>query len=288
LEEIERMVWQLQFVVGADGVVRRQRCEVACRAYKPRRQYRGVIIPQLSCRLAAQDVGGMVFANGDPGVSTAIDFAMVCVELVNGEMRVSATLLPVKHFGGSPAQSDSSALSAEMLAALATPGLLSPSAVIAATARSAAWTAVDNGAAVDRGHKHSMVVGDHRLYIDTARALGEQREQQAGVVADEQQQRAKVHRSAQRATCVVASKIISAAGVHYKRCHPQLGGAVPSPFVILGMGAGVHETFEVRGFRVQASAWRNACRLAGRGLVISLIDEFRSSKVVLFDSVAVC
>jgi hypothetical protein len=281
LEEIERMVWQLQFVVGADGVVRRQRCEVACRAYKPRRQYRGVIIPQLSCRLAAQDVGGMVFANGDPGVSTAIDFAMVCVELVNGEMRVSATLLPVKHFGGSPAQSDSSALSAEMLAALA------PPAPVLAFGMAAA-AAANNGAAVDRGHKHSMVVGDHRLYIDTARALGEQREQQAGVVADEQQQRAKVHRSAQRATCVVASKIISAAGVHYKRCHPQLGGAVPSPFVILGMGAGVHETFEVRGFRVQASAWRNACRLAGRGLVISLIDEFRSSKVMLFDSVAVC
>lgn len=45
------------------------------------------------------------------------------------------------------------------------------------------------------------------------------------------------------------------------------------------MGGGLHKSFSVKGSRTPASAWLNACRLARRGFIVILVDEFNSSKV---------
>ncbi len=50
-------------------------------------------------------------------------------------------------------------------------------------------------------------------------------------------------------------------------------------FFFLGMGGGLHKSFNVKGSRTPASAWLNACRLARRGFIVILVDEFNSSKV---------
>ena len=45
------------------------------------------------------------------------------------------------------------------------------------------------------------------------------------------------------------------------------------------MGGGLHKSFNVKGSRTPASAWLNACRLARRGFIVILVDEYNSSKV---------
>ena len=242
-----------------DGIMRRQRCLVKYTGFKLDKQLRGVIIPQLSCRLAANDVSSTVFANCDPGVVTAIDVATVCAEVRNDEIYVRASLLPIKHTSVTSAQTHSGTLSDVMQAALAA----QPSA---------------SAGAVETPHKHSMITADHVKYIETAVLVGEQREQQPEVVSAEQKRRAGVHAMAQHTTCAVASKILSASGAHYMRCHPD-ASVVPSPVVIIGMGGGMHKTFAVRGYATQASSWQHATRFAGRGLIVSLIDEYLTSSV---------
>lgn len=48
---------------------------------------------------------------------------------------------------------------------------------------------------------------------------------------------------------------------------------------IYRMGGGLHKSFNVKGSRTPASAWLNACRLARRGFIVILVDEYNSSKV---------
>jgi hypothetical protein len=50
-------------------------------------------------------------------------------------------------------------------------------------------------------------------------------------------------------------------------------------FICTGMGGGLHKSFNVKGSRTPASAWLNACRLARRGFIVILVDEYNSSKV---------
>lgn len=50
-------------------------------------------------------------------------------------------------------------------------------------------------------------------------------------------------------------------------------------FIYTGMGGGLHKSFNVKGSRTPASAWLNACRLARRGFIVILVDEYNSSKV---------
>jgi hypothetical protein len=50
-------------------------------------------------------------------------------------------------------------------------------------------------------------------------------------------------------------------------------------FFYTGMEGGLHKSFNVKGSRTPASAWLNACRLARRGFIVILVDEYNSSKV---------
>ena len=57
--------------------------------------------------------------------------------------------------------------------------------------------------------------------------------------------------------------------------------------VVVGMGGGLHTTFKVQGQHTPASTWLIACRLARRGHIVVLLDEFNTSKVYNSLSVSV-
>jgi hypothetical protein len=138
-------------------------------------------------------------------------------------------------------------------------------------------------------------------YCTARAAVGNENE--ANAAQQEQcRQRARCRRRQQRQICNIANSIFESAAVYSQFAPVVLLGEIfiyiyitirltvfsVSILVLFcslffniytGMGGGLHKSFNVKGSRTPASAWLNACRLARRGFIVILVDEYNSSKV---------
>jgi hypothetical protein len=155
---------------------------------------------------------------------------------------------------------------------------------------------------LDGSYLRSLDAARHGAYCTARAAVGNENE--ANAAQQEQcRQRARCRRRQQRQICNIANSIFESAAVYSQFAPVVLLGEIfiyiyitirltvlsvsilvlfcfcSLLFIYTGMGGGLHKSFNVKGSRTPASAWLNACRLARRGFIVILVDEYNSSKV---------
>ena len=267
LKSPRRRVRFVELGIDAQGKAARSRVAIRPVGYAFERQRRGYVIPLLSIRLASKSVPDIVLSAIDPGAACALDLASVVTDLSDSEneLRVRATARSFERFGGGTNSRDGNNDNSEAMR-----NALAAASAASTTTATAALTNIAD-------FKHSIDQHRHTTYINTAKTVGDEHETAPELSQDK---RCRIFSRKQQNICSVANNIIADAGALFARCRPD-ATIVPSPLVLLGCGSGMHSTFSVRGKRTHASAWTNACRLAGRGLIVTLIDEYNSSKVTI-------
>jgi hypothetical protein len=154
---------------------------------------------------------------------------------------------------------------------------------------------------LDGSYRRSLDATRHGAYCTARAAVGNENE--ANAAQQEQcRQRARCRRRQQRQICNIANSIFESAAVYSQFAPVVLLGEIlyiyiyittrltvlsvsilvlfcSLLFICTGMGGGLHKSFNIKGSRTPASAWLNACRLARRGFIVILVDEYNSSKV---------